>query len=832
MQDTFNHFHRHVEALIAKREYTLAFECLQGALGDRRTYPEALLWLGVLGIHANRPTLAQAALSALIFIEPDAQAVQLLARTLSGSQALAFHGEAYRSEPTFNTTLAAYLASLASDMPDQASLAQRDQKARSQYRQLLERHASQLRDTHTATLLGPFYAQGFGLPCGSVWQQGTRLKGWCLARADAAAPKVTLSANGQRMAVPLKRPQPLAATATTPAMKLCWFEVELQGAPAASLLNVIVEGNELLGSPLQWQPLSPPVVEKSKRKQSTVAVLIPIYKGHAETLACVKSVLQSRAANTTSFRVVAINDASPDPALISDLQQLANAGSIELYHQAQNLGFIGTVNHGLGLCAGSDTILLNADTLVHGNWLDRLNAAAYRHPGVASVTPLSNNGELMSLLAPCEPAAALTPGLLADLDDAAQAANSLEGHQDVVIDTGCGFCLYLRHDALAEQGGLDPTLIRGYGEESDWCYRAHAHGRHHLGALDVVVAHQGGVSFGDEKRLRVKQNLEVLEKRYPEAERRFNACLKADPMRPGRTRLLRHWLRKQPLSALRPSGMHSVMLWPSLAQVERALKAPDCDIALARSGLRELMLCGGQPHAWRLTYRLPEQRAQLEADLRTLGIQSLAPTTQSLGRWLTSVLPGVRLAVCQTPAAQSVPTPSSETTFTLPTSGGLIAVAGQPESLNQPELAELAATLAAQQQETYLLPLNHPGHTASPLLTSGHAFVLPLSTSRYQERVALCHAHLPLSAVLLLDTQAATLADAAWLSEKQPLTWLMPEYLDSQATQHALPHAWVRLPSLISLAEPSAAALGSEPAAAFSRAGSIVVTETTSGARA
>lgn len=801
MQHTFNHFHRHVEALIAKREYHLAFECLKGGLSDSRTYHEALLWLGVLGIHANRPTLAQAALSSLMFMEPNAQAVQLLARTLSGNQACAFLCEAYRSEPTSNTTLMAYLASLGKPAPDQAV---HHQNARDKHMQLLERHASQVRDTPTAQMLAPFYAQSFGLPCGSVWQQGTWLKGWCLASADTAAPAVALYVNsqGQRLSVPLKHLQKLAATATTPAMTLCWFAAEVQGVATFSALNVVAEDKHLLGSPVQWQPLlKVPVLEKPARKQPAVTVLIPVYKGRAETLACVESVLQSRAANTTVFRIVAINDASPDPVLVKNLQQLADNGSIELYHQAQNQGFIGTVNHGLGLCAGSDALLLNADTLVHGNWLDRLKAAAYRHPDVASVTPLSNNGELMSLLAPCEPAAAITPAQLAELDNAARAANNLEGHQDVEINTGCGFCLYLRHDALAEQGGLDPTLIRGYGEESDWCYRAHANGRHHRGALDVVVAHQGGVSFGDEKRLRVKQNLKVLQQRYPKAEQRFNACLKADAMRPGRSRLLRHWLRQQSLLTLKPSRMTSNTLWPSLAQAMRALTTPECAIALAQTGPRELTLCGSQPHAWRLKYRLPEQRVQLETDLNALGIHSLAPTTQALGRWLPSVLPSVALTAYPWPAAsQNAPLPNTNAPFTQPATGALIAVAGQPESLNQPDLLALACKLAAQQQETYLLLLDHPGRAASPLLTSGSAFVLPLATSRYQERVDLCHAHLPLSAVLLLDTQPATLADAAWLSAQQPLTWLAPKHLESRAIQNACPHAWEQLPSLMSLA--------------------------------
>lgn len=795
MQDTFDHFHQHVEALISQGDYATALACLTGGLSDHRAHQETLLWLGVLGLHAQRPALTQAALGERLFTDPQGQATSLIAQTLTGSAAHAFLYEAYRSDPTDTRTLTAYLTRLRNSEERQ---------------QLLKRHAAPIANAQEAAALAPFFAQGLGLPCGSVWQQGNRLKGWHLTHADAhaenGAPSFTVQAGNQRAAVPPSSTQPLAATPNAPAMCLYWLDIALKGITEDTPLQIDASGTALLGSPLSWQPEYPPALAANKRASADVTVLIPVYKGYAETMACIASVLASQAENTTPFRLVAINDASPDNELVNALEQLAANGQLALHHQAHNQGFIGTVNYGLRQCAGSNVILLNADTLVHGNWVDRLHAAAYRHPKVASVTPLSNNGELMSLLAPCEPATALTPAQLATLDNAAAEANGHAGYQAVEIDTGCGFCLYLRCDALAEQGGLDPTLTRGYGEESDWCYRAHGNGRRHLGALNLVVAHQGGVSFGDEKRLRVKQNLAVLEQRYPFAKQRFNSCVTNDPMQPGRYRLMRQWLRCQPLAQLRPSGLTNVAIWPSVAQAERSLKRTACELALTRTSQQQLTLSGSHPHAWRQTYRLPEQRAALQADLHALGVTCVMPTTVALSHWLNAVLPSMAQAPLHTmlPTTATAPASASPhlTQFSerLAHEGTLIAVAGQSESLQQPALVELANTLANTQQATYLLLLTPPSQAASALISSGHVYTVPIASSRWAERVSLCHQHLPLSAVLLLDTQPASLADAHWLAEQQRLPWLVPEHLATYIPPHAAPHGVIRLPSLTSLA--------------------------------
>ena len=231
-----------------------------------------------------------------------------------------------------------------------------------------------------------------------------------------------------------------------------------------------------------------------------------------------------------------LDDFSPDPALVQAVEELARKNKLTHIRRPANLGFIRNMNRGMALNPASDVVWLNADTLVHGNWLDRLRAAAYQAPDIASVTPWSNNGELMSFPQSrvCHPMPSAK--MHARLDSLARKS----GLAPVEIEVGCGFCLYIKRDALNDVGYLDEVeLRRGYGEESDWCLRARGNGWRHLGATNVFVAHAGGHSFGPEKALRVYQNNAVLRRRYPDAESRFDAFVARDPLRPAREALQR-----------------------------------------------------------------------------------------------------------------------------------------------------------------------------------------------------------------------------------------------------------------------------------------------------
>ena len=105
----------------------------------------------------------------------------------------------------------------------------------------------------------------------------------------------------------------------------------------------------------------------------TVDVIVPVYKGLQVTLDCLTSVLQSDA--SSSANIIVIDDQSPERQLSDALEYMAAKGLITLIKNDVNLGFVRSVNLGMSQ-SSNDVILLNSDTIVYGNWVQRLIAQA------------------------------------------------------------------------------------------------------------------------------------------------------------------------------------------------------------------------------------------------------------------------------------------------------------------------------------------------------------------------------------------------------------------------------------------------------------------------
>jgi len=272
------------------------------------------------------------------------------------------------------------------------------------------------------------------------------------------------------------------------------------------------------------------VVEKKP-----VDIIIPVYRDYALVKACIDSVLVSQSQNITQTKVIVIDDASPEPALSVWLDSLAESGKIILLRNKHNLGFIESTNRGLRQCTEHDVVLLNADTLVQGDWIDRLNTALYSAKDIASVTPWSNNGEISSFPKITKASASPTLPQLIQIDTIAAKLRRAGHCTDIELPACCGFTLMMRRSVLDKIGLLDGVeLIRGYGEEVDWCLRARAIGYRHLAATGVFVAHAGTASFRFEKALRVHQNRAVLVSRYPNYYPEYHQFIKNDPLKDAR----------------------------------------------------------------------------------------------------------------------------------------------------------------------------------------------------------------------------------------------------------------------------------------------------------
>ena len=267
-------------------------------------------------------------------------------------------------------------------------------------------------------------------------------------------------------------------------------------------------------------------------------VVVPVFRGRRETLAC----LYSACLAAPSVRLVVIDDATPDLRLGRRLFELAADGHFELIRNASNQGFLRSVNLGFAIDPEADVVILNSDTEVFGDWLDRMNAAAYRSPDVGTVTPLSNNGDIASYPHSRRDNQAELEVDFAQIDDLARTANA---GRAVDAPTGVGFCLYIRRDCLGEVGGFDEHFRAGYGEENDFCLRAAAKGWRSVIAEDVFVRHTGAVSFARHAPRLRRAGMQALVSRHPNYEDQVDVFLARDPLAGARARIDAARLRRQ-----------------------------------------------------------------------------------------------------------------------------------------------------------------------------------------------------------------------------------------------------------------------------------------------
>lgn len=273
-----------------------------------------------------------------------------------------------------------------------------------------------------------------------------------------------------------------------------------------------------------------------------IDVVIPVYRGEAETRACVESVLAARTRNPCE--IVVIDDASPEAALSAWLRALADSGRITLIVHEANRGFVATANEGLALHEDRDVVLLNSDTEVADGWIDRLAAHPRHDASIGTVTPFSGNATICSYPRTLADNAMPRGETTASLDAAFGAANP--GHC-LDIPTAVGFCMYITRRCLETVGAFDAARYgAGYGEEVDFCMRAARAGFRNVLAADVFVRHVGEVSFGDSGSDRRLKAQAIVDELYPEFQPRLRNYLAADPACDARRRADLERLRRSP----------------------------------------------------------------------------------------------------------------------------------------------------------------------------------------------------------------------------------------------------------------------------------------------
>ena len=302
----------------------------------------------------------------------------------------------------------------------------------------------------------------------------------------------------------------------------------LRGAPSA--------GDDTLLHAAASAALRGPAATAKPAPSRPVALVIPVYRGLEITHACLEAAFATIPDGT---RVIVVDDATPEPAVAALLDTLAAAGRIRLLRHAANRGFPESANAGLRLAArlapGADLVLLNSDARPAPGWIEGLREIVHAAGDIGTATPLSNDATILSYPDATRTNPAPDGPALARLARLAARANAGVA---VEIPTAVGFCMYIRRECLVATGLFRTDVFaQGYGEENDFCIRARHLGWRHVGVPGVVVAHEGGQSFGAATSPLVARNLAVLERLHPGYAALIAAFQAADPMAEPRRRL-------------------------------------------------------------------------------------------------------------------------------------------------------------------------------------------------------------------------------------------------------------------------------------------------------
>ncbi len=232
-----------------------------------------------------------------------------------------------------------------------------------------------------------------------------------------------------------------------------------------------------------------------------LSIIVVSYNTRDMTLACIRSVYEQT--EGASFELIVLDNASSDGSADAIDAEFADREGFTLIRSTDNLGFAGGNNAAAVHASGRRLLLLNPDTVVLDNAIDRLAAFADACPDAriwggrtvfadGSLNPASCWGRqtLWSVTAEALGANAFFPNSKL-LNPEGLGGWKRDSVRRVDIVSGCFFLI----DAPLWQdlGGFDSDFFM-YGEEADLCLRARKLGADPVVTPDATIVHYGGAS--------------------------------------------------------------------------------------------------------------------------------------------------------------------------------------------------------------------------------------------------------------------------------------------------------------------------------------------------
>ncbi len=236
-----------------------------------------------------------------------------------------------------------------------------------------------------------------------------------------------------------------------------------------------------------------------QKHESTVEIIICIHNALDDVKKCLDSVIKY---TTPPYSLILIDDGSGTPTK-SYLEDFTKTYGTQLIRNEIAKGYTCASNQGLRLSTADYVVLLNSDTIVTPEWLDRMIECAESDEWTGIVGPLSNTASWQSVPEIEGNGDWAQNNLPADIS-VEQMGRLIAKHSARLypeIPFLNGFCLLIKRDLINAIGYFDEEFFgKGYGEENDYCIRARKSQWNLRVADDVYIYHAQSRSYSAEKR--------------------------------------------------------------------------------------------------------------------------------------------------------------------------------------------------------------------------------------------------------------------------------------------------------------------------------------------
>jgi len=245
-----------------------------------------------------------------------------------------------------------------------------------------------------------------------------------------------------------------------------------------------------------------------------VDIIICVHNALEDVRKCLESVLHH---TCPPYALIVVDDGSGTETC-DYLERFATDNAAQLIRNESARGYTLAANQGIRASRSPYVVLLNSDTVVSSEWLDRMVACAESDPDIGIVGPLSNTASWQSIPDIEQDGDWSNNPLPAEMtvEEMAWQVAIYSGRLYPRIPFLNGFCLLIKRDLMDEIGEFDEqNFAQGYGEENDYCFRSRQVGWSLAIADDVYIYHAQSKSYSTERRRLLCEHAgQVLARKY------------------------------------------------------------------------------------------------------------------------------------------------------------------------------------------------------------------------------------------------------------------------------------------------------------------------------